>query len=172
MHSRPDGIFSPGILVAKETLWPFDYKWNTLVANRDLSAYERPPYGVGHVFQDLANAFSGHYLRPGRIAQVVEGAGKRRLFAIGYYIKQRLLRTVHDWTMSVLRTIPMDGTFDQEGPIRRLRRMAERSKDSNRMKIDSYDLKSATDRWPLSVIHEVFKIFFGPTRHVWLMSRP
>ena len=74
--------------------------------------------------------------------------------------------------MSVLWTIPMDGTFDQEGPIRWLRCMAERSKDSNRMKMDSYDLKSATDWWPLSVIHEVFKIFFGPTRHVWLMSRP
>ena len=44
-------------------------------------------------------------------------AGKRRLFVIGNWFKQRLLYPVHVWGMSVLRRIPQDGTFHQEGPI-------------------------------------------------------
>lgn len=87
-----------------------------------------------------------------------DGAGKRRLFAIGNYIKQRLLRPVHDWAMSVLRTLPMDGTFNQEGPIHRLLQTWD-----GKSTFYCYDLKSATDRWPLSVIHEVVSSLFGPT---------
>ncbi|KAF5203079.1 hypothetical protein FRX31_007333 [Thalictrum thalictroides] len=39
---------------------------------------------------------------------VEEGGGKRRIFAIGNYINQRLLRSYHDWLMAVLRRIPCD----------------------------------------------------------------
>lgn len=48
---------------------------------------------------------------------VEEGGGKRRLFAIGNYINQRLLRSYHDWLMAVLRRIPCDGTFNQEAGL-------------------------------------------------------
>lgn len=71
---------------------------------------------------------------------VIEGAGKRRVFAIGNYIKQRLLYPYHKWLMAVLLRIPMDGTFDQTGPLKRLVGFEEAY---------SLDLKSATDRWPL-----------------------
>jgi hypothetical protein len=54
-------------------------------------------------------AFAGPRLRPGKLAQAVEGAGKRRLFAIGNSVKQRLLYPVHDWAMRVLARIPTDG---------------------------------------------------------------
>ena len=67
---------------------------------------------------------------------------------------QRLLRPVHDWAMAVLRRLPTDGTFDQEGPIRRLRALRRRN-------LYSFDLKSATDRWPLSVQVEMFESLFG-----------
>ncbi|KAH7657964.1 RNA-dependent RNA polymerase mitoviral protein [Dioscorea alata] len=49
----------------------------------------------------------------GRLACSVEGASKRRIFAIGNYVNQRLLRPVHDWLMRLLREIPIDGTFNQ-----------------------------------------------------------
>lgn len=55
-----------------------------------------------------------------------------------------LLRPVHDWSMSVLKRIPMDGTFNQTAPLMRL----VGSTDSY-----SYDLSSATDRWPFRIIH-------------------
>lgn len=44
----------------------------------------------------------------GRLGQVVEGGSKRRIFAIGNYINQRLLKPVHDWLMEVLARIPID----------------------------------------------------------------
>lgn len=53
------------------------------------------------------------YFAPGRLAFKAEGAGKTRIFAIPNAVKQALLRPAHDWCMSVLRLIPMDGTFDQ-----------------------------------------------------------
>lgn len=75
----------------------------------------------------------------GRIGQSVEGGGKRRLFAIGNWVNQRLLHPFHKWLMKVLRKLPMDGTFNQTAPLERL----VGSRD-----IYSVDLKSATDRWP------------------------
>lgn len=56
----------------------------------------------------------------GRLGQVVEGGGKRRILAIGNYINQRLLNPVHSWLMSILARLPMDGTFAQERPLDRL----------------------------------------------------
>jgi len=87
----------------------------------------------------------------GRLGQVVEGGGKRRIFAIGNYINQRLLKPVHDWLMEVLARIPMDGTFHQTTPLDRL----VGSSTSY-----SFDLKSATNRWPLYFLFEVFQAFF------------
>lgn len=49
----------------------------------------------------------------GRLGQSVEGGGKRCIFAIGNWINQRLLKPFHDWLMTVLSRIPMDGTYNQ-----------------------------------------------------------
>ena len=108
------------------------------------------------LFASLLPAYGWVWLRTGRICGTVEGAGKRRIFAIGNYLKQRLLRPVHDWAMQVLSRIPNDGTFDQEAPIHRLRWLRP-------MELFSFDLKSATDRWPLSVMHDLMACLFGPT---------
>ena len=45
---------------------------------------------------------------PGRLTCTLTGAGKRRLIAIGNYVRQRLLHPVHDWAMRVLSRIPND----------------------------------------------------------------
>lgn len=47
------------------------------------------------------------------LLHVWEGGGKRRVFAIGNYVKQRLLmlKPYYDWLMSILRRLPTDGTF-------------------------------------------------------------
>ncbi|DAB41745.1 RNA-dependent RNA polymerase [Oxybasis rubra mitovirus 1] len=151
-----EGVFSPGILFKwGHTLFPFDTGYNTRYANEALTFYEGRP---GQVFDDLACAFdrSGVDLLPGRLAQSLEGAGKRRLFVIGNYFKQRLLYPIHAWAMSVLRRIPMDGTFFQERPIQRLV-----MKDLQT--VFSFDLSSATDRWPVPIIHDLVACIFGQT---------
>ncbi|DAB41749.1 RNA-dependent RNA polymerase [Humulus lupulus mitovirus 1] len=155
IHSFQDGIFSPGILFRERTLWPLDYRGNAESCNQDLDYYERSTLAVG--FQSVASAYDSSWLRPGRLAQVVEGGGKRRIFGIGNYIKQRLLHPVHDWAMQVLSRIPTDGTFDQNAPIHRL------AQKKSLEYIASFDLKSATDRWPVSVIHDTFAVMFGST---------
>lgn len=109
---------------------------------------------MGPYFASLLGAYKGFPLASGRLAQVIEGSGKRRIFAICNYMKQRLLRPVHDWAMKVLSTIPMDGTFNQVEPLQRLR---SKRKDI----VYSFDLKSATDRWPLSVIYTVMCMIWG-----------
>ncbi|EPS74498.1 hypothetical protein M569_00264 [Genlisea aurea] len=37
------------------------------------------------------------------------------------FVKQRLFAPVHEWLSSVLKKIPMDGTFDQLKPLHRLK---------------------------------------------------
>ncbi|GER48861.1 RNA-dependent RNA polymerase [Striga asiatica] len=51
---------------------------------------------------------------------VESGAGKRRVFAIGNYVNQRLLRPLHNWFMKALGDLKTDGTFNQSAPIDRL----------------------------------------------------
>lgn len=91
-------------------------------------------------------------LHLGRLASVVEGGGKLRLFVIGNYVKQRLLKPYHDWAMAVLRRLPNDGTFHQTAPLRWLK---------NRMDVYSFDLKSATDRWPRLIMNVMMGQLFG-----------
>ena len=90
--------------------------------------------------------------RPGRLTCTLSGAGKRRLFAIGNYVRQRLLPPVHNWAMRVLSRIPTDGTFNR--PIHRLSRFKP-------FDVFSLDLSSATDRWPEVVLTALFTRLFG-----------
>lgn len=85
-------------------------------------------------------------MTPGRLGCSIEGGGKRRIFAIGNYVNQRLLRPVHDWLAEVLRMIPQDGTFHQVRPLDLL---------VGEQVCYSFDLKSATDRWPLVFLFKV-----------------
>jgi len=50
--------------------------------------------------------------------------------------------------MDLLRSIPTDGRFNQFGPIERLLKL-------NLDSCFSFDLKNATDRWPLSFIYSM-----------------
>lgn len=74
--------------------------------------------------------------RCGQLSCTIEGGGKRRIFAIGNFINQRLLAPIQKWLMKVLRRIPMDGTFNQTKPLDLLKGATTCS---------SFDLKSATE---------------------------
>lgn len=90
---------------------------------------------------------------PGRLSHSVEsGAGRRRVFAVGNYVNQRLLRPLHNWLMEALGDLKTDGTFNQSAPLDRL---------VGAKKIYSIDLKAATDRWPLLIQLDLLKSLFG-----------
>lgn len=88
----------------------------------------------------------------GRLGFTLSGNGKRRLFAIGNYVNQRLLHPVHRWLARFLRDIPKAATFDQTKPLDRLAGASGT--------VYSIDLKSATDRWPLLVLFELMQSLF------------
>ncbi|OMP11007.1 RNA-dependent RNA polymerase, mitoviral [Corchorus olitorius] len=67
----------------------------------------------------------------------------------GFY--QRLLCPIHSWFSEILKRIPQDGTFNQTAPLPWLVGSQE---------CFSYDLTTATDRWPLLVLFEVFHCLF------------
>lgn len=87
----------------------------------------------------------------GRLGSSTEGRAKRRIFAIGNYVCQRLLRPVHEFLMAVLKKLPSDGTFNQMGPLKHI---------VNKRKYYSYDLSAATDRTPLRCLFYVMEYLF------------
>lgn len=110
----------------------------------------------GPFWETMAEAFStlpnGQEIRKGKLASVIVGGGKRRLFIIGNYVKQCILMPYHDWAMAVLRRIPCDGTFNQTAPLKYVRFGND---------VSSFDLKSATDRFPSQILFHVMEALFG-----------
>lgn len=70
---------------------------------------------MAELFDKLPN---GEPIHRGRLASAIVGGGKRRLFIIGNYVKQRILKPYHDWVMTVLRCLPNDGTYNQTAPLK------------------------------------------------------
>jgi hypothetical protein len=58
------------------------------------------------------------------------------------------MKPFHDFLFAILRQIPMDGTFDQMAPIKRLQDNRRRLSSST---FFSIDLSAATDRLPISI---------------------
>lgn len=63
-----------------------------------------------------------------------------------------VLRPFHDWIFAFLRTLPRDGTFNQD----RLRDQVQEWSAEGR-KLFSYDLTAATDRFPVRFQAEVLQ---------------
>lgn len=85
-----------------------------------------------------------------RLHNLYEAAGKVRTIAIVDYWTNFVLKPLHDWMFDMLKLLPQDATFDQEG------RVVEFSKRGY-TEVYSYDLKSATDLIPLALYRAVFK---------------
>jgi hypothetical protein len=90
----------------------------------------------------------------GRLHALYEPAGKVRVVAIVDYWTQAVLKPVHDWMFSILKLIPTDATFDQEGKVREFARKGYKE-------IYSLDLKSATDTIPMGLYIKLLEPIFG-----------
>lgn len=144
-HSREDQ-FSQGCLWAPYIRYAFD-PYNKWITPLCLDWFESR---IGPYIP--SSQAMGVPPIPGRLSQSCSGDGKRRLFAIGNYINQRLLEPVHKWLSLVLKRIPMDGTFDQVKPLDLLKGVSGT--------VYSIDLKAATDRWPLLLLFELIMAAF------------
>nr|UJQ92619.1 MAG: putative RNA-dependent RNA polymerase [Mitoviridae sp.] len=92
----------------------------------------------------------------GRLHTIDEPAGKVRVVAICDYWTQAALKPVHEFLFQILRCIPSDATFDQDG---RTVSYFQRGLSPHW----SFDLKSATDLIPLPLYKEVLRPFLDGT---------
>ncbi|AZT88623.1 RNA-dependent RNA polymerase [Ophiocordyceps sinensis mitovirus 1] len=96
---------------------------------------------------------------------------KSRPFAIFDYWSQTLLKPLHNYLYSLLRKIPEDCTFNQsEGATKLI------TKYKNKKYYYSYDLTSATDRFPVSLQERVLALMTNPEYaaawHALMTSEP
>jgi len=94
----------------------------------------------------------------GRLALKEEAAGKVRVFAITDCITQSVNKPLHLAIFSLLKRIPMDGTFDQLNPCKRL---VEFYREGLIDEFYSYDLSAATDRLPIQIQTDILSVLFG-----------
>jgi len=87
-----------------------------------------------------------------RLAVIPDKEVKSRIIGLGDYWSQTVLKPIHDHTMGLLKNISTDGTWDQ-------------AKFTKQSMMDgpyySYDLKSATDRFPISFQREVMSRMYN-----------
>lgn len=85
----------------------------------------------------------------GKISPIFEAAGKVRLVAITDHWTQRICAPFHSWIEGILRALPSDCTFDQEGGLKRYIKKCLLTQYS-------FDLSAATDRIPRSLYTTLF----------------
>jgi len=101
----------------------------------------------------------------GRLGIIPEPAGKVRVVAIVDYWTQRVMKPVHDWMMLILKHLPTDGTFDQEGALESFNRWLIH----NDLPVYSIDLKAATDLIPIALYRAVLEgLWPAPTVDLWI----
>jgi hypothetical protein len=90
-----------------------------------------------------------------KIAFLSEGGMKTRTIAIGDFWTQNALRPLHDSLMGILRRLETDGTWNQDKQSERIKLLANEESTS-------FDLSSATDRFPIAIQRIVIEAFYGP----------
>jgi hypothetical protein len=95
----------------------------------------------------------------GKLGLKQEAAGKVRIFAMVDPFTQWLLRPLHKYLFKNLRLLPMDGTFNQGNPLKRV---------PVGRPLYSLDLSAATDRLPVSLQQKIIQHLFGEAyAHTW-----
>jgi hypothetical protein len=69
---------------------------------------------------------------------------------------QSILKPMHDQLFRLLKSLPNDGTFDQQAAVKRASVKALAAGHSF-----GYDLSAATDRLPITLQTHIVSIFFG-----------
>jgi len=82
----------------------------------------------------------------GQLQFAKEPAGKLRTFAMLDVVTQTVMTPLHDIISNILKTLPNDGTFDQNRSYERARQKSIKYSCSF-----GFDLSAATDRLPIQL---------------------
>jgi len=151
----PNGISSLSLL--------FDYvalKNDPLLGSSVSELLEITSPDIHKRFVDYANQdtskLSSRVCQHSKISQISEKAGKTRKIAIIDGWSQSALKPIHNCVYGILESIHCDGTFDQFACFSLAVKMANELGTSY-----SYDLSSATDRFPIELQLCVMRRLFG-----------
>jgi len=95
-------------------------------------------------------------LEAGKLVGIPEPAGKMRVIALCDSWTQSVFEPLHNVLFDVLRTLPNDGTFDQDASYCRVQRKSLEAKG-----IYCADLSAATDRLPIILQEYILNELFG-----------
>lgn len=150
-----------GLALFNSELWPVFNDYCTEVDARDLSAVVRTAAKF-----DPSSLEWPHFVGGGRFGSLGRVAfkkepGKVRVFAMLDFWSQSGLRGMHEYLLKILGSlnrgdIRIDGTFDQGETVQYLL-----SKLPTGRKFYSFDLSSATDRFPVWAQESIIKVLFG-----------
>jgi len=124
----------------------------TLKNNINITNYIN--YYSGELIVNKMVKKEGSYLR--KLSLINDPEFKTRIIAIFDYWSQTVLKPYHDNLLELLQTMSPDCTFIQHKHVGNVF-----SRTHGKSKIYSFDLKSATDRFPLLVQKEVFAALYG-----------
>jgi len=127
----------------------------TLKNNININNYIK--YYSGELIVNKMVKKEGSYLR--KLSLVNDPEFKTRIIAIFDYWSQTVLKPYHDNLLELLQTMSPDCTFVQHKHVGNVF-----SRTHGKSNIYSFDLKSATDRFPLIVQKEVFAALYGQER--------
>jgi hypothetical protein len=142
-------------------MWPLLQEWLKLTGDTVLSRLsELSAKVIDQVLPDRGNRRDPNYPGFGRLQGLgklgflPEPAGKTRIIAMVDGWTQMAMKPVHDLLFHLLGLIPQDGTFDQMAPAKRLAGRGHKI-------FFSYDLSSATDRFPVLLQQPVLALLLG-----------
>jgi hypothetical protein len=133
---KRDGLFDSVIKLGKIV------KWGLEASLRNCLEQEIP----GPVFQGLVSS---------KLAFIPELGGKTRVIAILDFWSQQVLKPIHLQLMTILRMFDTDGAFNQNRAFKRAMTLSKGKKTF------SFDLSSATDRFPREPQLSLLKAIFG-----------
>jgi len=108
-----------------------------------------------YLSSSLVSTYTDLRSRLGKLSIVYDQPGKARVVAITNWWIQVALKPLHESLFDFLRTVPMDGTFEQDKPLKLL---LSRVKDGQ--KLYSFDLSNATDRLPIALQEQILSFIY------------
>jgi len=125
--------------------------------------------GMGFMVDDMEGTLRipEHDLEPqrhaylGKLAVIEEWGGKARIVAALDYWSQMALSPLHNTVNSFLKELPMDGSFNQDAVVARMKGW---TKDPSN-ELNCFDLTAATDRIPIELQSTVLSHLMGSTSY-------
>jgi hypothetical protein len=145
--------------------WQFKH-WCKELGNTDLlRLYENQQADLINPDIDISKLnYPKDTLKLAKIALLSDKSGKTRQIYILDWWRQQLLLPIHDAMMLWFKTQRQDATWDQNGKVTEIMSWTKQGKT-----LYSFDLTSATDRWPIwhqrMVIQSAFGSIWGEVWH-------